>query len=462
MRNLFTVILAAGRGKRMKSDLPKVLHAVGGRPMVTFSLEIARSLRSFKTVLVVPKEHDAIDAAVRLFFPETLFAVQEAPRGTGDAVRCALQKSKLGKRGTLLVLNGDMPLISKETARRLVSEHNRVGAAMTILSADHPGLKSYGRIIRDASGSPIGIVEAKDASREQSRISEVNVGVYAFDLEFLTRAISELSTDNKQGEYYLTDMLGIAARGGRRVHAVILDDVTESRGANSRVELNDVNDLYYSRRCRELAAFGTALLGNDVFVDADARVAATATLQAPCFVRGVSVIEDGVFVETGCVVANTRIRKNAHLKASCYLDGAEVGPDCHVGPFAHLRPGTILKKGAKVGNFVEIKKSVVGEGSKASHLSYLGDATIGKHVNIGAGTITCNYDGVNKFKTVLADGVFIGSDTQLVAPVKVGKGAFVGAGTTVTKDVSPYSLAVSRVPQREIPGWAQRRIKKTK
>lgn len=457
------IVLAAGRGKRMGSDLPKVLHPVGGRPMVLFPVFAAKALRAKQIVVVVPKDHAAIRSTVDVGCGKgASYAVQGEPRGTGDAVRAALRKITFGASGTILVLNGDMPLITSETVAALLSAHRKSRSVMTLLTVDRPDLKSYGRVKRDFSGNLLGIVEAKDATPEESAITEVNVGVYAFEAGFLKTAVNKLATDNAQNEYYLTDALELALFQGLPVAAARLTDPSESMGANSQIELATVNREYYARRRRALVEEGVSLLGEEIFVEASAQVRPGADLQSPCYVKGGTLIEEGAVIETGCVVSDSRVRQGAHLKAYSYLDRADVGKGCHVGPFAHLRPETVLKEGAKIGNFVEIKKTVVGAGSKANHLSYLGDATIGKGVNVGAGTITCNYDGVNKFKTTLADGVFIGSDTQLVAPVKIGKGAFVGAGTTVTKDVKPFSLVISRVPQRAIPNWARRRKSKKK
>jgi bifunctional UDP-N-acetylglucosamine pyrophosphorylase/glucosamine-1-phosphate N-acetyltransferase len=452
------IVLAAGRGKRMDSQVPKVLHPVGGRPMLLFPIFAAKALRAKKIVAVVPRDHAAIRAAVDARCGGAVsYAVQEEPRGTGDAVRAALTKGGFDAQGTIVVLNGDMPLVTSSTIAALLSAHRKSRSVMTLLTVDRPDLKTYGRIKRDFSGKLQGIVEAKDATPEESAITEVNVGVYAFEAGFLKTTVNKFATDNAQKEYYLTDALELALFQGLPVAAERLADVSESMGANSRSELAAVNREYYARRRRTLAEEGIELLGEEIFVEASARVSPGVHLQSPCYVKGDSLVEEGAVIETGCVISDSRVRKAAHLKAYSYLDRADVGKGCHVGPFAHLRPDTVLKEGAKIGNFVEIKKTVVGAGSKANHLSYLGDATIGKGVNVGAGTITCNYDGVNKSKTVLADGVFIGSDTQLVAPVKVGKGAFVGAGTTVRKNVKPFSLVINHVAQREIPNWARRK-----
>lgn len=465
MRETNAVILAAGKGKRMNSDLPKVLHLVGGRPMVAFPFLIARALGCKKTVFVVPRDYELIKEAVVSFSKprqKVHFAVQNPPRGTGDAVRVAIEASRFGDRGTVLVLNGDMPLIEQGTVAKLLARHEENSAAMTILSAIKEDSQSFGRVKRDGAGSVMGIVEDKDATEAERHIREVNVGVYAFNAAFLSKAVYELQNTNEQKEYYLPDLAGLAFKQGLKVEALCLEDQGEALGANSRAELGMVNREFYRRQRERLTASGVTLMGDAIFVDAGSVVEPGSVLESPCYVKGESVVKSGVTIETGCVIKSSRIAEGSHLKAHCYLDDAILEKDVHVGPFAHLRPGTHLKDNVKIGNFVETKKSVFGKNSKANHLSYVGDATLGEGVNVGAGTITCNYDGVNKFKTTIEDGVFIGSDTQLVAPVKLGKGSFVGAGTTVTKDVAPFSLVVSRVPQKEFLGWAKKRKKNSK
>lgn len=465
MRELCAIILAAGKGKRMNSDLPKVLHLVGGRPMVAFSFLAARTLNCKKTVLVVPKDDTLIKEAVLSYSAprqKVHFAVQNPPRGTGDAVRIAIEAAGLGKAGTVIVLNADMPLIEPDTIAKLLALHEKSRAAMTILSANKDDPSGFGRIKRDANGSVVSIVEDKDANASERKIGEVNVGVYAFNMTFLKQAIYQLETANEQKEYYLPDLAMIALREKRKVEAFQLQDQSEAFGANSQVELTRVNREFYRCRRERLSASGVALVGEDIFVDAGAVVEQGSVLESPCYIKGESVIKSGVTVETGCVIKSSQIGEGTHLKAYCYLDDVVIEKNAHVGPFAHLRPGTHLKDSVKIGNFVETKKSVFGKNSKANHLSYVGDATLGEGVNVGAGTITCNYDGVNKFKTVIEDGVFIGSDTQLVAPIKLGKGSFVAAGTTVTKDVAPFSLVISRVPQTEFMGWAKKKKKTSK
>jgi bifunctional UDP-N-acetylglucosamine pyrophosphorylase/glucosamine-1-phosphate N-acetyltransferase len=460
MGELQTVILAAGQGKRMKSALPKILHTVGGLPLVAHSVRVAKSVKSAMTVLVVPPEHAAIKAALSSE-KHLSFAVQAIPRGTGDALKAAMPMLK--KSGeTLLVLNGDMPLITSDTVKSLLVQHKKSKAAVTLLTALTDRPQGLGRILRGEKKDVLGIVEEKDATLTQKKINEINVGVYIFDATFVRSHLSKLTTKNVQGEYYLTDLVALALQAGLKAAAHILSDMTEAYGVNSQADLNLANAYFYARRRDELMADGVVMLGEAIYIDALVKVATGCHLEAPCYLKGATRLASGVHLEMGCVLQDTLVAEGAHFKAYCYTDKAKIGSECHIGPFAHLRPDTQLETKARVGNFVEIKKTKVGQGSKVNHLSYLGDALIGKGVNVGAGTITCNYDGVNKHQTILEDGVFVGSDTQFVAPVRVGKNTVIGAGTTVTQNVKAGSLVISRVPQREILDWANRSKKMVK
>lgn len=461
MSDAYAIVLAAGQGKRMKSDLPKVLHLVGGRPMVLFPLLNVQKIAK-KSFLIVPKKYNLIQDMVSSYGIENVnYVVQQPPRGTGDAVRCAIDAGKLkSKKGCVIVLNGDMPLISKQTIQSLLKKHRRQKNTVTFLTTKMDQPLAYGRVLRNSRGEVIGTVEEKDASPQQKKINEVNVGVYVFDLQFLSSEIYKLSSKNKQNEYYLPDLIQLAKKKQLPVSTYELSDVEEAYGANFRQELSLVNATYYKKRRDQLTKEGVFLFGHDIFVDADSFVKARTTLEAPCYIKGSTTIAKDVFIESGSVLKSSQVQAGTHIKAHCYLDQADVGKNCQVGPFAHLRPETKLKDNVKVGNFVETKKTTIGQNSKANHLAYLGDAQIGQSVNIGAGTITCNYDGVKKWPTYIEDGVFIGSDSQLVAPVRLEKGSFVGAGTTVTKNVKANSLVISRAPQREILDWAKRRFQK--
>lgn len=435
MKKTFAVVLAAGRGTRMKSPLPKVLHVVGGLPLIAHSVKTALGVAAQDTVLVVPNDHTAIRACLGKKFPRTKikYAVQKEPLGTGHALSMALLSIKASE-GKVLVLNGDMPLIGSQTVKNLLSAFQTSGAVVALLTADAEGPTGFGRIVRDDDNRIRRIVEEKDADEMEKNIAEVNVGIYVFDLAFLKKNLSRLSRQNKQKEYYLTDLIAAACEQNRGVTSCGVTTETEILGVNSQADLQAVNSAFYRAQRSHFMSEGVTCLGNDIFIDADVIIGAGTFLESPCHVKQGSRIGAGVLI-----------------KAYSYLDGACVADHCQVGPFAHLRPGTELAEGVKVGNFVEVKKSRVGKGSKINHLSYVGDATIGRHVNIGAGTITCNYDGVHKHQTIIEDGVFVGSDTQFVAPVRIGKGALIGAGTTVTKNVKPCSLVISRVPQRELP-----------
>jgi bifunctional UDP-N-acetylglucosamine pyrophosphorylase/glucosamine-1-phosphate N-acetyltransferase len=451
------IILAAGLGTRMKSATIKVLHRAAGRPIIDYVLDLAAEISDRTPVVVVGHQREAVQKSIG---ERARFAVQEQQLGTGHAV---MQAAEFLQRGDMtgrkvLILSGDVPLTRPETLRLLLQEHHRGGNALTLLTMklDEPGM--YGRIVRDASGAVSRIVEAKDASENERAIDEVNAGIYLFNAADLLANLRNLSTNNAQGEYYLTDLIAMVRDSGKRVGAVVADDPIEALGVNSRGELAVVEAVIQNRVVKKLMSAGVTFRNpNTVVIDSSVSIGADTVVYPFVTLEGATRIGEGCVVEPGVHLINTSVGDNVHVKTGTVAEESVIGDEAMVGPYAHLRPGTKLGKRVKVGNFVETKKAVFGEGSKASHLSYIGDAEIGSDVNIGAGTITCNYDGVNKHKTVLEDGVFVGSDTQLVAPVRVGRGAYVGAGSTITKDVPPDALALSRVPQRNIEGWATRR-----
>ncbi|HEY0160983.1 MAG TPA: bifunctional UDP-N-acetylglucosamine diphosphorylase/glucosamine-1-phosphate N-acetyltransferase GlmU [Thermoanaerobaculia bacterium] len=456
--NLEVIILAAGLGTRMKSATIKILHRAAGRPIIDYVLDLAADLSSAPPVMIVGYQRDAVQKAVGA---RARYAVQEQQLGTGHAV---LQAAAILEQGDgvakkrVLILSGDVPLTRPETLQRLLDEHERNGNALTLLTMKLANPAMYGRIVRDESGAVTRIVEAKDASEEQKRIDEVNAGIYVFNGEHLFDNLRNLSPENAQKEYYLTDLLAVIRDAGHRVGAVIADDPVEALGVNSRGELAQVEQEIQRRVVENLMREGvtfrnpaTVVIDSSVTIGPDTVVYPFVTLE------GTTRIGEGCVLEPGVHLVNCTVGDDVHVKTGSVAEDAIIEDEASVGPYAHLRPGTQLGRRVKVGNFVETKKAVFGEGAKASHLSYIGDAEVGADVNIGAGTITCNYDGVNKHKTVLEDGVFIGSDTQLVAPVRVGKGAYVGAGSTVTKDVPPDALALSRTPQRNIEGWAAKK-----
>ncbi|MBV9493764.1 MAG: bifunctional UDP-N-acetylglucosamine diphosphorylase/glucosamine-1-phosphate N-acetyltransferase GlmU [Acidobacteria bacterium] len=456
-QNLDVIILAAGLGTRMKSATIKVLHRAAGRPIIDYVLDLACDLSEQPPVVVVGHQKEAVQKAIG---DRARFAVQEQQLGTGHAV---MQAASAITRDKVLVLSGDVPLTRLETLRRLIDEHDRNGNALTLLTMKLANPASYGRILRDGDNSVIAIVEAKDATPEQKQIDEVNAGIYVFDSAPLVENLRNLSTDNAQGEYYLTDVLGMLRNSGQRVGAVIVDDPVEALGVNSRSDLANVEGEIQKRVVEKLMANGVTFRNPaTVVIDSTVSIGADTIVYPFVTIEGQTTIGEGCLIEPGVHLNNVTIGDDVHVKTGTVAENATIEDEAAVGPYAHLRPGTHLGKHVKVGNFVETKKARFGAGAKASHLSYIGDAEIGADVNIGAGTITCNYDGVNKNTTVLEDGVFIGSDTQLIAPVRVGKGAYVGAGSTITKDVPADALALSRTPQRIVDGWAAKKRERNK
>ncbi|MCM8595244.1 bifunctional UDP-N-acetylglucosamine diphosphorylase/glucosamine-1-phosphate N-acetyltransferase GlmU [Accumulibacter sp.] len=441
------VILAAGQGKRMHSNLPKVLHPLAGKPLVEHVIETARSLEPQRICLVHGHGGEAVRASVDA--PDLTWVLQEPQLGTGHALMQALPE--LCDSGSTLVLYGDVPLIEVETLKQLVHAA-RDGLAILTVELDDP--TGYGRIVRDVAGLVARIVEQKDASPEERRIREINTGIMALPTARLAGWLKRLSNDNAQGEYYLTDIVGMAVADGVAVRTTHARSASEVRGVNSKVQLAELERVAQRRIADRLMEQGVRLAdparidvrgelvcGRDVFIDVN------------CVFEGRVVLDEAVEIGPSCVLRNAQIGAGSRVAAFSHLDGAIVGPDGVIGPFARLRPGTELAAGVHVGNFVELKNSKLAEQSKANHLAYVGDAVVGSRVNIGAGTITCNYDGANKFKTIIEDDAFIGSDTQLVAPVTVGRGATLGAGTTLTRDAPPDTLTISRVAQVSIPGW---------
>jgi bifunctional UDP-N-acetylglucosamine pyrophosphorylase/glucosamine-1-phosphate N-acetyltransferase len=454
--NLDVIIMAAGQGTRMKSATIKILHTAAGRPIIDYVLDLAAEIGTRPPIMVVGHQREAVQQAVG---GRARYAVQEEQKGTGHAVLQAVPL--LDGARHVLILSGDVPLTRPETLRRLLDEHEQSQNALTLLTMKLDDPAMYGRIVRDSGGAVARIVEAKDASDDEKRINEVNAGIYVFDGRYLIDNLRNLSTSNAQGEYYLTDLLGVLRGAGKRVGAVVAGDPIEALGVNSRADLASVegeiqrrvvaalmNDGVTFRNPATVVIDSTVTIGNDTVVYPFVTIEGKTTIGSRC------VIEPGVHL------VDVQVGDDVHLKTGTVAEDAVIANEATVGPYAHLRPGSRLGRHVKVGNFVETKKAVFGDGAKASHLSYIGDAEVGADANIGAGTITCNYDGVNKHRTIIEDGAFIGSDTQLVAPVRVGKGAYVGAGSTITKDVPPGALAMSRTPQRVIEGWVARKKKK--
>ncbi len=446
------VILAAGKGTRMKSDLVKVLHKIAGRQMLAWALAAARDAGSCRTVIVAGHQAEQVSQQFA-GDPDVCIAIQDEQLGTGHAVSCSLPQLE-GLSGSTLVLCGDTPLLTGDTLRRLVNEHISSSAAVTVLTARLEKPFGYGRIIRDTEGRVRRIVEQKDATSEEQAINEVNSGIYCMKLDFLREHVGNLGSENVQNEYYITDLVGIAVAEHAGCTALIADFSEEIYGVNDRTQLAQAERVLRNRINRNLMFSGVTLVDPEhSYIDAGVRIGIDTTIWPGCVISGNTVIGSGCKIESNSMITDCQIDNHVHIKSASVLTESHVGENATVGPMAHLRPGSVLGSSVKIGNFVETKKVIMGEGSKASHLTYLGDAEIGSDVNIGCGTITCNYDGVKKHKTVIGNRVFVGSDVQLVAPVTVGEGSLIAAGTTVTMDVPPDSLAISRTPQVNKAGW---------
>ncbi|KHL68248.1 N-acetylglucosamine-1-phosphate uridyltransferase/glucosamine-1-phosphate acetyltransferase [Pseudomonas flexibilis] len=445
--SLDIVILAAGQGTRMRSALPKVLHPVAGKPMLGHVIDTARQLAPQSIQVVIG--HGAEKVRERLAADDLSFVVQEQQLGTGHAVAQA-QPHLSAER--VLILYGDVPLIEPATLQRLLEQVNaRQLGLLTVELADPTG---YGRILRDGHGEVQAIVEHKDASEAQRAIREGNTGILAVPGHCLGDWLGRLSNSNAQGEYYLTDVIAMAVADGLRIATVQAADEMEVLGANDRIQLAQLERHYQGRAARRLMAQGVTLIDPARFdLRGEASVGRDVLIDVNVILEGKVIIEDNVQIGPNCVIKDSVLRAGVVIKANSHLEGAQVGEGADCGPFARLRPGAVLGKKAHVGNFVELKNAVLGEGAKAGHLSYLGDAEIGARTNIGAGTITCNYDGANKHRTVMGEDVFIGSNSSLVAPLNLGAGSTTGAGSTITQDVPADSLAVGRGKQRNIEGW---------
>lgn len=467
---LGVVIMAAGVGKRMKSKQAKVLHPVAGRPMVRYVLDTACRLADGGVAVIVGHQGADVRAVVEAADARVAVAEQKQQLGTGHAVlqaRPLFTDDRRTPPARYVILNGDTPLLTEDTVRRLVALHDEQKAAVTLLTAVLDDPSGYGRVIRHrAPGTARGhieetvekIVEDQDASAEERAVREVNVGTYVVDGEFLFPALEQLDPRNAQGEYYLTDIVALAVGQGRKVSAMRLDSVAEGLGVNSRAQLAEAERVMRDRiRARWLDAGVTMRDPATTWIDADVMIGRDTVLYPHVALEGRTTIGEDSVVHAGSRVTDCTIGHRVEILDHCVLRKSQIEDDAHIGPFVHLRPGVIVRRRAKVGNFVEMKKTELGEGAKANHLSYLGDATIGKGANIGAGTITCNYDGMNKYPTIIGDDVFVGSDSQLVAPVTIGAGAVIAAGTTVTQDVPADALAIARVPQVNRAGWAAKR-----
>jgi len=449
------IILAAGEGTRMKSSRPKVLHEIAGRALVSWVVQTALDAGAARCLVVVGHGRDDVEGELVSRFGERVeMVLQPEQRGTGDAVRCAMEADR-ALEGRLVVLYGDCPLIPVGLLRDLVDRSDRAGADLGLVTATLADPSGYGRIVRNGAGDVQRIVEDRDCSAAERAVQEVNPGLYAVRGDFLREAIAQLTPDNAQGQLYLTDVVELAANRGKVVD--LRGDMADMTGVNDQCDLAVAASTRRRRMAEELARKGVGIADLDtVYVDAECEVEPGATLGANVHLRGRCVVRSGAQIDVGCVLTNIIVEKDANVLPYTVAADSTIGEGAQVGPFSHLRPQTHLGPRSKVGNFSETKKTTVGEGSKVNHLSYVGNGVIGEGVNIGAGTIFCNYDGEQKHTTVLEDGVFIGSDTQLIAPVTVKKGAYVASGTTVTRDVPEGALAVSRPKQENKEGYAAR------
>ncbi|MBW1645582.1 MAG: bifunctional UDP-N-acetylglucosamine diphosphorylase/glucosamine-1-phosphate N-acetyltransferase GlmU [Deltaproteobacteria bacterium] len=464
MAAVAAMILAAGQGTRMKSALPKVLHPLLGQPMLFYPLRLLADLGIEQPVVVVGNGREAVEAAVGAAWPGAVFAWQRQQRGTADAAAAAMEKLAAFS-GPVIILCGDVPLLRTATVAALLDRHRERQAAVTVLTAVLAEAGAYGRVVVDGAGELERIVEARDATAAELAINRINSGTYCVDAAFLRRVLAAIDCQNAQGEYYLTDMVAKAREAGLPVAWLDAGDPDEIQGINDRRQLARAEQVLAGRIREQWQLAGVSISFPDqVLIEPQVRIGQDTTIEMGVVLRGRTEIGRGCHLGVGAVLSDVRLADGVRIMPYSVLEGAEVEEGCQVGPFARLRPGTVLRREVKVGNFVEVKKAELGAGSKASHLSYLGDARIGRGVNIGAGTITCNYDGFNKYQTVIEDGVFVGSDTQFVAPVTIGRDALVGAGSTITKDVPANAVATTRSRQvvYRDRGMAYRTAKKEK
>jgi bifunctional UDP-N-acetylglucosamine pyrophosphorylase/glucosamine-1-phosphate N-acetyltransferase len=453
--DLHVVILAAGQGTRMKSRMPKVLHCLAGKPLIEHVLGAATAVHPATVTMVVGHGADS----VRQFVgerPNMMWVLQEPQLGTAHALQQA-ERCLTGKKGTLILLSGDVPMLRAATLQRLVDVHQTARAAATVVTATVDRPYGYGRIVR-TRGRIARIVEERDASPEVRQIREINGGIYAFDLAPLFDALRGIASQNAQGEYYLTDLVAIYRRRKLRVETLLVENPQEIRGINSRTELAEVSRIVRQTKNEELMASGVTIIDPaTTYIDADVQIGADTVIHPGVAIEGQSRIGAACEIHSNVRIVDSELADKVIIQNFCLILGSRIAESASVGPFAHLRPESVVGEGARIGNFVELKKTTLGPGSKANHLAYLGDATIGAKVNVGAGTITCNYDGTSKHPTVIDDEAFIGSDTQLIAPVRIGKGAYVGAGSSITEDVPPGALGIARGRQTNVAGWVERK-----
>jgi len=453
MNDTAVIIMAAGKGKRMKSSLPKVLHNLAGKPILNYVLDTVDQLEVKRKILIVGYKSDKIR---ELIGDKIEYVEQKEQLGTAHAV---LQTKKLlsSFKGDVLILSGDVPFLTIKTLKELLKYHQANNFCCTLLSTVLKNPKGYGRIIRNKKGEIKGIIEEVDLSIDKKKITEINSGIYYFNKEKLFQTLEKITKNNKQGEYYLTDTVKILLGERLTVGNIIVKDYSEILGINNRLDLANACQKIYQKTLQDLMLQGVTVVDpNSTFIEQGVKIGQDSIIYPFTIIEKDTKIGSNCFIGPYSHLIDTDIGKGVKVWASI-IESSIVKEEAKIGPYTHLRPKTVVEKGAKIGNFVEIKKSTIGEGSKASHLTYLGDTIIGKRVNVGAGTITCNYDGEKKHKTVIEDGVFIGSNNTLVAPVKLGKDSYTGAGSTITEDVPANNLAIARSRQKNISGWRKKK-----
>ncbi|HKF30465.1 MAG TPA: bifunctional UDP-N-acetylglucosamine diphosphorylase/glucosamine-1-phosphate N-acetyltransferase GlmU [Candidatus Binataceae bacterium] len=457
-RNLAAIVLAAGLGSRMRSKHAKVLHPLGGRPMLARSLGAVNALGARPVVVVVGHQAAEVEAAARANSEVALkFAQQPRLRGTGDSARHGLSAVPEHFTGDVLIGYGDVPMVTSETLAAFCSAHRQNGVALSFVSVRLADPSAYGRVVRDGAGRVQAVVEARDASAAERAINEINTGFYCADVKFLRAALAELKTNNAQGEYYLTDIVTIARARGLEVNAWVADDPLEFAGVNSREELARMEAQIREQTNRKLMAAGVTLIDPaTAYISEQAQIAADVVIGPNVQILGPCRIGEGVQIDGTAWLKDVEIGPRCHLKIGVRAEQCRIGEDSEIGPFANLREGTDLEGHNRIGNFVETKKARIGRGTKASHLSYLGDAVIGRETNVGCGVITVNYDGYDKHETRIGDRCMIGCDTQLIAPITVGSDVYVASGTTIMREAGDGTLVMSHHPQREKPGWMQK------
>lgn len=459
MKRLATIILAAGKGTRMKSNLTKVLHPIMGKPMLSYPIEVSlEGLRAEKTVVVVGYQAERVQ---EVFSESRLIFVSQQPQlGSGHAV-LSTEGVFHDYAGTILILSADVPLVQTETLKELVAFHRREAAALTVATTRLPDPRGYGRVVRRQGEYVDGIVEEKDASPPERAIDEINTGIYCVEAPFLFPALKRVKPDNTQAEYYLTDIVQIGREEEKKMLAFQVSDSDEFIGINTRVDLARSHEIVRKRTLQRWMLDGVTIVDPDTaYIEDNVTLGQDTVIHPNCVIQGRTAIGSRCIIGPSCLIASSQIEDEVTIRAFSVVEESHIARGAVVGPFSRLRPHNQILEGARVGNFVEIKKSVVGKASKVNHLAYVGDATLGERVNIGAGTIFCNYDGVHKHPTIIGDGVFVGSNTELIAPLKIGNQAVIGAGSTITGDVPDGSLAVSRIKQRNIRGWNKRKRRK--